>query len=59
MNDTPVPENGLSSLLTAHPRESSVLVRADRVTVLDRFVSVVDEIRSLGFQQVSLEVVRS
>lgn len=59
MNDQPVPPEGLRIVLSSQPRESSVLVRADRVTVLDRFVSVVDEIRSLGFQQVNLEVVRS
>ncbi len=59
MNDQPVPPDGLRIVLNSQSRESSVLVRADRVTVLDRFVSVVDEIRSLGFQQVNLEVVRS
>ncbi|HNP82698.1 MAG TPA: biopolymer transporter ExbD [Nitrospira sp.] len=59
MNDQPVPLDGLRIVLNPHPRESSVLVRADRVTVLDRFVAVVDEIRGLGFQQVNLEVVRS
>lgn len=59
MNDQPVPPEGLRSLLNPHPRESSVLVRADRVTVLDRFVTIVDEIRGLGFQQVNLEVVRT
>jgi len=35
-----------------------VVVRADRVTMLERFVEVVDEIRGLGFRQVSLEVAR-
>ncbi|HAP39113.1 MAG: biopolymer transporter ExbD [Nitrospira sp.] len=59
MNDQPVPPDGLRIVLNSQSRDSSVLVRADRVTVLDRFVSVVDEIRSLGFQQVNLEVVRS
>ena len=59
MNDQPVPPNGLKIVLTSHPRESSVLVRADKITVLERFVSLVDEVRSLGFQQVNLEVVRS
>ena len=59
MNDQPVPPDGLRIVLNPHPRESSVLVRADRVTVLDRIVAVVDEIRGLGFQQVNLEVVRS
>ncbi len=59
MNDRPVPPDGLKIVLTPHPRESSVLVRADRVTLLERFVSVVDEVRGLGFKQVNLEVVRS
>lgn len=59
MNDRPVPEDGLTIILTPHPRESLVVVRADRVTMLERFVQVVDEVRGLGFRQVSLEVVRS
>ncbi len=59
MNDQPVPEEGLKILLNPHPRESLVVVRADRVTMLERFVEVVDEVRGLGFKQVSLEVVRS
>jgi biopolymer transport protein ExbD len=58
LNDRPVPADGLKSMLLAHPRESLVVVRADKVTMLERFVSVVDEIRGLGFQSVSLEVVR-
>lgn len=59
VNDQPVVEDGLTASLTPHPRESFVVVRADRVTVLERFVGVVDEVRGLGFRQVSLEVVRS
>lgn len=58
LNDQPIPADGLKTLLLAHPRESLVVVRADKVTVLERFVAVVDEIRGLGFQSVSLEVVR-
>jgi biopolymer transport protein ExbD len=58
LNDRAVPEGGLQVLLAAEPRESAVIVRADKVTVLERFVSVVDEVRGLGFQQVSLEVIR-
>jgi biopolymer transport protein ExbD len=58
LNDRAVPEGGLQSALTAEPRESSVIVRADKVTLLERFVSVVDEVRGMGFQQVSLEVIR-
>ncbi|MBH0209052.1 MAG: hypothetical protein A4C66_08895 [Nitrospira sp. HN-bin3] len=58
VNDTPVPEGGLSSVLNSRPRESAVIVRADKVTLLEKFVGLVDEIRGLGFQQVSLEVIR-
>lgn len=58
LNDRAVPEGGLQGVLAVEPRESSVVVRADKVTLLERFVSVVDEVRGLGFQQVSLEVIR-
>lgn len=58
LNDRPIPADGLKNVLLAHPRESLVVVRADKVTVLERFVAVVDEIRGLGFQSVSLEVIR-
>lgn len=58
LNDRPVPQEGLRPILMPHPRESLVVVRADRVTLLERFVGVVDEVRGLGFRQVSLEVVR-
>lgn len=59
LNDHPVPDDGLQIVLTSHPRESQVVVRTDRVTMLERFVSVVDQVRGLGFRQVSLEVARS
>lgn len=59
MNDQPVTEEELKVSLRPHPRDSRVVVRADRVTLLERFVQVVDEVRSLGFHQVSLEVAKS
>lgn len=59
LDDQPVEEDNLKTMLTSHPRESLVLVRADRITVLERFVGLVDDVRGLGFRQVSLEVVRS
>ena len=59
LNDQPVPDSGLATVLNDHPRESAVVLRADRVTVLERFVGVVDEVRGLGFRHVSLEVLRS
>jgi biopolymer transport protein ExbD len=58
LNDAPVSDGALKIVLNPHPRESLVVVRADRVTMLERFVQVVDEVRGLGFRQVSLEVVR-
>lgn len=58
LNDKSVPEGGLPSLLHDQSRQSAVVVRADKVTLLEKFVAVVDEVRGLGFQQVSLEVIR-
>ncbi|TKB67309.1 MAG: biopolymer transporter ExbD [Nitrospira sp.] len=58
LNDSPVPDGSLPAVLSSQPRESAVVVRADKVTLLEKFVSLVDEIRGLGFQQVSLEVIR-
>ena len=59
LNDSAVPDNGLKVVLDTHPRESLVVVRADKVTILERFVQVIDEVRGMGFGQVSLEVVKS
>jgi biopolymer transport protein ExbD len=56
--DRTVEEGGLPLLLQSYPKESPVVVRADRVTLLERFVGIVDDIRSLGFHQMSLEVLR-
>lgn len=58
VNDRLVTPGELTQALAHHPKNSAVLVRADRVTLLERFVTVVDEIKAIGFQQVSLEVVR-
>jgi biopolymer transport protein ExbD len=58
VNDRPVTTDGLKETLRVEPRESAVVVRADKTTLLEKFVSLVDEVRGLGFQHVSLEVVR-
>lgn len=58
LNDQPVTRDTLKNVMSPHPRESLVVVRADRVTLLERFVEIVDEVRGLGFKQVSLEVVK-
>jgi len=58
LNEQSVTKETLKSAMAPHPRESLVVVRADRVTLLERFVEIVDEVRGLGFKQVSLEVVK-
>ena len=58
LNEQPVTRETLKDAMAAHPRESLVVVRADRVTLLERFVEIVDDVRGLGFKQVSLEVVK-
>lgn len=58
LNDRAVPDGGLPAALGGLPHESAVVVRADKVTLLERFVALVDEVRGLGFHQVSLEVIR-
>ena len=58
LNDRPLADGELPAALTTQPRESAVVVRADKVTLLERFVALVDEVRTLGFKQVSLEVIR-
>jgi biopolymer transport protein ExbD len=59
VNDRAVTDEQLDATLLTHPRESLVLVRADKTTRLDRFVTLVDRVRGLGFRQVSLEVIRT
>ena len=58
LNEDPVTQEELTRRLQTHPPDSLVVVRADRVTILERFVKVVDQVRGLGFDQVSLEVIR-
>jgi biopolymer transport protein ExbD len=59
VQDHPVTDEQLDSALSSRPRETLVLVRADKVTPLERFVAIVDRVRGLGFHRVSLEVVRT
>ena len=58
MNDRSVTDEQLDATLLTHPRESLVLVRADKAMRLERFVAIDDRVRGLGFRQVSLEVIR-
>lgn len=59
VNHHAVTDEQLDATLLTHPRESLVLVRADKITRLERFVTLVDRVRGLGFRQVSLEVSRT
>jgi len=45
----------LENILTAAPRDASVLIRADRQLALQRFVDVMDRVKGLDFQRVSLQ----
>ena len=58
LNDKPLNDKALKDALSGKSRDSAVIVRADKTTLLERFVSLVDDVRGLGFQQVSLEVIR-
>ena len=59
VDDHQLVDAALETALQDRGRESPVLVRADKVTKLERFVGIVDRVRTMGFQQVSLEVVRT
>ncbi|MEX2493719.1 MAG: biopolymer transporter ExbD [Nitrospirales bacterium] len=58
-NDRPMTRPDLLLTLQSHAKDSLIPVRADRVIVLERFVEVVDEVRGIGIEHSSLEVVRS
>lgn len=58
LNETALAEDELKSALATYALESAVVVRADKTTILERFVALVDHVRGLGFEHVSLEVVR-
>ena len=37
------------------PRETPVLIRADRIVALERFVEVLDNVKTMGFKKVTLQ----
>jgi biopolymer transport protein ExbD len=59
VDDRAVTDEQLDATLLTHPRESLVLVRADKTTRLERFATLIDRVRGLGFRQVSLEAIRT
>lgn len=58
INDQRCTKDELIPLLLEYPRETIIVVRADRTIILERFVEVVDHVRGEGYDQVSLEVAR-
>ena len=58
VNQQTVAVDALPAALGAYARQTPVVVRADRATVLERFVKLMDAVKGLGFTQVSLEVER-
>ena len=57
LNDRPVDD--LVAAMTALPRDTSIVVRADGGLALRDFIDLVDRVKALGFSQVSLEVRRT
>lgn len=57
-NNRPLHTTSLEEALRNESRDSAVVVRADKTTLLEQFVALVDDVRGLGFQAVSLEVIR-
>jgi biopolymer transport protein ExbD len=51
-----VPDQQLAEKLHGYERDTFVIVQADWMILLERFVGMVDEIRRIGFDQVSLQV---
>lgn len=56
LDDEPVAD--LAAALDSRDRDEAVVVRADGRLSLSKFVELVDRVRTLGFEQVSLEVRR-
>jgi len=51
----PILLDALGESLTGHPRQTPVLIRADRSIPLQQFVDVMDRVKQLGFNKVSLQ----
>lgn len=51
----PIVLANLSAAITPLPRETPILIRADRNVVLQKFVDVMDTVKGLGFNKASLQ----
>lgn len=56
LNGDALPREAIREALQPFSSETLVLVRADRVIQLERFVAIVDDVRAAGFTNVSLAV---
>jgi biopolymer transport protein ExbD len=59
LNQRKLPMAGLAEAMQSMSRQTQVVVVADKGLVLDRFVGVVDTLKGLGFERISLKVERS
>lgn len=59
LNQRKLPLAGLAEAMQTMSRQTQVIVVADKGLVLDRFVGVVDTLKGLGFERISLKVERS
>ena len=55
LNQQPVERDDLAHYLDDFPRQTQVLIRADAALPLQEFVSVMDKVKMLGFQQLNLQ----
>lgn len=59
LNGKATDKKGLAQALQAYPRQTQVIINADKGIVLDRFVSVLDAVKGEGFERISLKVERT
>jgi biopolymer transport protein ExbD len=55
LNQQPVKLDDLAHFLDDFPRHTQILIRADAALPLQEFVSVMDKVKMLGFQQLNLQ----
>ena len=55
LNQQPVKLDNLAHHLDDFPRQTQILIRADAALPLQEFVSVMDKVKMLGFQQLNLQ----
>jgi biopolymer transport protein ExbD len=59
LNEQPVSLLGLKNTMKTVPKNTPVLIKADKTLALQIFVDVIDIVKSLGFAKTSLQTERS